>query len=61
MHEQDIESLLKEAKNKIVFTTDTIQAVEQAEIILIAIGTPPKPNGNAYTRYCDSKCKKRIG
>lgn len=33
--------------NRIVFTTDAAQPIKDADIIFIAVGTPPMPNGEA--------------
>ncbi len=47
------------AKNgtKPVFTTKAQQAIEGAEFIFIAVGTPPKDNGEADLSYLESAAK----
>jgi UDPglucose 6-dehydrogenase len=39
------------AKGLLSFTTDTAQAVAGAELVLIAVGTPPREDGSADTRW----------
>ena len=47
-----IESNLK--KNKIQFTTDLKEGVENSEIIFISVGTPSLPNGQADLSYVEA-------
>ena|SRR5690606_22529713 len=37
--------------NRLAFTTDGAAAVEAAEVVFIAVGTPPGENGEADLRY----------
>lgn len=41
------------AAGRLSYTTDLRRAVEEAEIVVIAVGTPPKPNGEANLAYID--------
>jgi len=40
------------------FTDDTADAVRDADVILIAVGTPPKENGEADTRYVEEAARE---
>ncbi len=39
---------------RLIFTTDLRQAVEQALVIFLAVGTPPKPDGSPDLSFVDS-------
>jgi UDPglucose 6-dehydrogenase len=41
------------AKGRLSFTTDLSMAVTQSDIIILAVGTPPLPNGEANLAYID--------
>src|SRR5690606_12101363 len=47
IHEQGLDELLAQIRDKIRFTHDTADAVQGAEVIIIAVGTPSKENGEA--------------
>lgn len=49
IHEPGIDNLLTCVQDRLSFTGDTIRAVGDAELIFIAVGTPPKCNGEADT------------
>lgn len=53
IYEPGLESIVKNcvAQERLNFTTDAQQAVEFAEIIFIAVGTPPDEDGAADLRY----------
>lgn len=53
IHEAGVEELLASLKNNIVFTTDLKPNVGDADIIMIAVGTPAKANGEADTHYVE--------
>lgn len=53
IHENGIDELFALASPNITFTDDTSAAVTDAEIIVIAVGTPPKDNGEADTSYVE--------
>jgi UDPglucose 6-dehydrogenase len=48
-HEPGLEPLVQKnlAAGRLVFTTDAATAVREARIIFLAVGTPPRPNGEA--------------
>ena len=63
IYEPNLDQLLEDTKktNKFpIFTTDPKIAMEHGEIIFIAVGTPPKENGEPDLRYIEA-CAKTIG
>ena len=54
IHEEGLEELLKQARDRIRFTDDTVGSVAEADVILIAVGTPSRENGQADTRYVEA-------
>ncbi len=55
IYEPGLEKLIKKnRKNKrLMFTCDIKKAVEKSKVIFIAVGTPPKDNGDADLRYIE--------
>ncbi len=51
--EHGIEEILALSKDRLTFTQNTSQAVLNANVTLIAVGTPSKGNGEADTRYVE--------
>lgn len=51
IYEPGLAELLKEASENLSFTTGYAEAVPGAEVIFIAVGTPPQPDGNPDLRY----------
>jgi UDPglucose 6-dehydrogenase len=45
------------ASDKIQFSTDLGMGVKHGEILFIAVGTPPLPNGSSDTRYVEAVAK----
>jgi UDPglucose 6-dehydrogenase len=45
------------AKGKIRFSTDLGMGVNHGEVLFIAVGTPPLPNGSTDTRYIEAVAK----
>ena len=58
IHEPGIQSLLDEVQHTIRFTPSVAEVVPEAELILIAVGTPPKKNGEADTRHVEHAAKE---
>ncbi|NPA72733.1 MAG: UDP-glucose/GDP-mannose dehydrogenase family protein [Gammaproteobacteria bacterium] len=59
IHEPGIEELLVEIKREqLTFTEDTAAAVRDAELIMIAVGTPAKANGEADTSYVEAAAEE---
>ena len=49
--EPGLQELMLEAAANLKFTTDYAEAVPGAEVIFIAVGTPPQPDGSPDLRY----------
>lgn len=58
IHEQGLDELLKDDDCGITFTADTAGAVADAEVIMIAVGTPQKENGEANTHYVEEAARE---
>ena len=56
LYEPHLDELIAEAKQRggIEFSTDIASAVTASDVIFIAVGTPPKPNGEANLIYLES-------
>jgi UDPglucose 6-dehydrogenase len=56
IYEPGLEVLLKknQLEGRLLFTTDLIEGMGNADIVLIAVGTPPKENGEADMRFVDA-------
>lgn len=57
IHEAGVEELLASLKNDITFTIDLKSNVGNADIIMIAVGTPAKVNGEADTHYVEEAAR----
>jgi UDPglucose 6-dehydrogenase len=51
IYEPFLTELIAEANGNLRFTTDYSEAVPDARVIFIAVGTPPSPNGSPDLRY----------
>lgn len=58
IHEPGIQSLLDELGHTIRFTPNVAEVVPDAELIMIAVGTPPKQSGEADTRYVEKAARE---
>ena len=58
IHEPGIQSLLDEVCHTIRFTPNVVEVVPDAELIMIAVGTPPKQNGEADTRHVEQAARE---
>ncbi len=47
IHEPGLEDLLERNRERLRFTTDVAEAVEEADVVYIAVGTPPTYSGDA--------------
>ncbi len=56
IHEPGLPEIMQSAiaDNHISFTTDIAAGVEHGEILFIAVGTPPLPDGQSDTRYVEA-------
>ena len=61
IHEQGLESLLQAVENRLQFTSDIKEASGQADIIIIAVGTPSKSNGEADLQYVEAAAAEIAG
>lgn len=51
IYEPGLEELLSRVLNRMHFTSDYAQAIPQADVVFITVGTPPLPDGNPDLRY----------
>ncbi|MGK5082659.1 UDP-glucose/GDP-mannose dehydrogenase family protein [Bdellovibrionota bacterium FG-1] len=58
--EPGLETLVKRgfAEGRLVFTTSTAEAVAASEIVFMAVGTPPLPNGEPDLQYLKSAAEE---
>lgn len=56
IYEQGLEELVKENRKqkRLFFTTDFKKAIKEAEVVFIAVGTPPLPDGSVNLEYVKS-------
>ena len=56
IYEQGLEELVKEniSHKRLTFTVDADRAIKEAEIVFIAVGTPPMPDGSVDLEYVRS-------
>jgi UDPglucose 6-dehydrogenase len=47
IHEEGLEELLEQNRERLRFTTAVDEALEDAEVVYVAVGTPPTPSGDA--------------
>ena len=58
IHEPGIQSLLDKVCHTIRFTPSVAEVVPEAELIMIAVGTPSKKNGEADTRHVEEAARE---
>jgi len=58
IHEPGIQSLLDELGHTIRFSPSVAEVVPDAELIMIAVGTPPKKDGEADTRHVEEAARE---
>ena len=58
IHEPGIQNLLEEVWHTIRFTPSVSEVVPESELILIAVGTPPKQNGEADTGHVEQAARE---
>lgn len=51
IYEPELEEFMIRNKEKIIYTTDYVDAYKHAEVIVIAVGTPEKKDGSANLQY----------
>ena len=60
IYEPGLEELVKDAvkKKRLSFTTDIASATKRSEVVFIAVGTPPRPNGEADLSFVEDVAQK---
>ncbi|MCG3175557.1 MAG: UDP-glucose 6-dehydrogenase TuaD [Candidatus Omnitrophica bacterium] len=60
IYEPGLEELVKDAvkKKRLSFTTDIASATKKSEVVFIAVGTPPRPNGEADLSFVEDVAQK---
>ncbi|WP_216327027.1 UDP-glucose dehydrogenase family protein [Deinococcus aestuarii] len=58
IHEVHLEDLLRASGEQLRFTTHLSEGLQGADVAIIAVGTPPKPNGEADTRYVEAVARE---
>jgi UDPglucose 6-dehydrogenase len=51
IYEPHLDSLISEASERLRFTTSYAEAIPNAHVVFIAVGTPPTPSGNPNLEY----------
>ena len=54
IYEPGLEEIIAKNKKRIAFTTDFDDAIGKSEVVFIAVGTPPKPNGGADLSFVEN-------
>lgn len=58
IHEHGLEELMVLAGRNLSFAHRVQEAVKDAQVILVAVGTPAKPNGEADTLYVETAARE---
>lgn len=58
IHENGVEELLRQTQARLRFTDQIASAVADAEVIMIAVGTPPRTDGNADTSMVEEAARE---
>lgn len=56
-YEPHMEDLVADARANLCFTTQYAQAIPKADVVFIAVGTPPGPNGSPDLRYLEAAAR----
>ena len=56
-HEPYLPELIDEARHNLTFTTDYAKAIPGAQVVFIAVGTPPGPNGAPDLKYLQAAAR----
>jgi UDPglucose 6-dehydrogenase len=54
IHEPGLDELLNTTADRVVYTTDGTEALSTADVVFIAVGTPPLPDGSPDLQYLRS-------
>ena len=58
IHENGFQELLRQTQARLRFTDQIASAVADAEVIMIAVGTPPRTDGNADTTMVEEAARE---
>lgn len=58
IHEQGMEEVMSLAAPRLAFADSTPEVVGDADLVLIAVGTPCKPSGQADNRYVEEAARE---
>jgi len=58
IYEPGLEELMELCKDNLTFTDDPVPWVSDSEVIMIAVGTPSKPNGQTDLRYVETATRE---
>jgi len=58
IHEYGLQELLAQTRARLRFTDQAAPAVADAEVIMIAVGTPPKESGEADTQFVEEAARE---
>ncbi|MFC2078665.1 UDP-glucose dehydrogenase family protein [Candidatus Bipolaricaulota bacterium] len=58
IHEYGLDELLMQTREHVHFSGDTAGSVGEADVILIAVGTPSRENGQADTQYVEAAARE---
>ena len=58
IHEDGLEELMHDASSRLSYSTSTDEAVPEADVILIAVGTPCRQSGQADNRFVESAVRQ---
>jgi len=58
IYEPGLEELMELCKDNLTFTDDPVPWVSDSEVIMIAVGTPSKPNGQTDLRYVENAARE---
>lgn len=53
-HEEHLQRLIRDAQDRISFTCDSGAAVREADVVILAVGTPPRADGSPELAYLES-------
>lgn len=58
IYEQDLEELMSDNKERLIYTTDYKNAYKGADVVIIGVGTPERRDGSANLDYVFGVCKE---
>jgi UDPglucose 6-dehydrogenase len=58
IYEPGLEELLQENSRTVIFTRDLLQALPQTDIVIIAVGTPAKENGDTDLSFVEAVARE---